>query len=173
MRFMWRGGRACTNIQEPISADCRASQNLYRGQNESSSRRKLPQVRDGRILEKGDLLSMEIQDIFGGNGGSKEAPIPAPNATLRTSDDTGELTAEDVRGIICNPIYAGVSPFPAMVSDETWVRSAAVFISGEGSEQFLVNLLYVLRMTYENLGYGPQGGTIDEKVPKGRRRRGR
>lgn len=116
---------------------------------------------------------MEIKDIFGGNGGSKEAPIPAPNATVRTSDDTGELTPEGVRGIICNPIYAGVSPFPAMVSDETWVRSAAVFISGEGSEQFLVNLLYVLRMTYENLGYGSQERTTDEKVPQGRRRRGR
>ena len=95
---------------------------------------------------------MEINDVFGGNG-EPEKPLPAPTATVRTSEDTGELTEEEIRGIICNPIYAGIAPFPAMVSDETWVRSAAVMISGEGSEQFLVNLLFVLRKTFENLGY--------------------
>ncbi len=61
---------------------------------------------------------MDFKEIYGGNGGSKETPIPAPNATVRTNEDTGELTAEGVRGVICNPIYAGISPFPAMVSDD-------------------------------------------------------
>jgi hypothetical protein len=47
--------------------------------------------------------------------------------------------------MICNPIYAGVPPFERIVSDEVWIRSAAQLIKEEGTEQFLVNLLYVLR----------------------------
>lgn len=86
---------------------------------------------------------MEIRNIFGGNGGQKNVPIPLPNVTVRTGDDTGEWTPEQIRGILCDPIYAGISPFPASVSDDVWVRSAALLISEEGSEQFLVNPLFV------------------------------
>jgi len=64
--------------------------------------------------------------MFGGNGGRKDAPIPAPNVTVRTGDDAGEWTPEQIRGILCNPIYAGISPFPSLVSDEAWVKSAAL-----------------------------------------------
>ena len=102
---------------------------------------------------------MDFENIFGGNGGSTGTPIPEANVTVRTGEVTGEWTPEEIGGIICNPIYAGISPFPALVSDETWVRSAAVFISEEGSEQFLVDLLFVLRASFENLGYGPQQGS--------------
>jgi hypothetical protein len=97
---------------------------------------------------------MEIKDIFGGNGGRKGAPIPAPNVTVRTGVDAGEWTPEQIRGIVCNPIYASISPFPALVSDEAWVKSAALLISQEGSEQFLVNLLFVLREVFGNLNAG-------------------
>ena len=94
---------------------------------------------------------MKIKDIFGGNGRRKDTPIPAPNVTVRTGDDTGEWTPEQIMGVRCNPIYAGISPFPKLVSDEAWVKSAAILISEEGSEQFLVNLLFVLREVFENL----------------------
>ena len=97
---------------------------------------------------------MEIKDIFGGNSGRKDASIPAPNVTVRTGDDAAEWTPEQIRGILCNPIYAGISPFPALVSDEAWVQSAALLISQEGSEQFLVNLLFVLREVFGNLYAG-------------------
>ena len=50
-----------------------------------------------------------------------------------------------------NPIYAGVGPFPRLVQDDAWVRGCARMIEEEGSEQVLVNLLYVLR---ECLGDG-------------------
>jgi hypothetical protein len=50
-----------------------------------------------------------------------------------------------VRGLICNPIYAGVPPYPAVVSEEQWVAAAARMIEEDGVEQFLVNMLYVLR----------------------------
>ena len=52
---------------------------------------------------------------------------------------------------MCSPICAGVGPFPALVDDETWVLAAAPMIKKEGSEQFLVNMLYVLR---QSLGTG-------------------
>lgn len=58
----------------------------------------------------------------------------------------------EVRGMICNPIYAGLGPFPQMVTDEEWVAVAAMFIKKEGTEQFLVNLLHVLRQTFPQRG---------------------
>jgi hypothetical protein len=103
-------------------------------------------------------MIMEIGDIFGANGGGKDVPIPWPNVTVRTGEDTGEWTPEQTRGIICNPIYAGVGPFPALVSDDVWVRSAAVLISKEGPQQFLVNLLFVLRAVFGNVKTGPPVG---------------
>ena len=52
---------------------------------------------------------------------------------------------EAVKGILVNPIYAGVGPFPRLVEDAAWVRACAKLIQKEGAQQFLVNLLYVLR----------------------------
>jgi hypothetical protein len=40
-----------------------------------------------------------------------------------------------------------VGPYPAIVDDETWVRAAARMIEKEGSEQFLANMVYVLRQS--------------------------
>ena len=50
-----------------------------------------------------------------------------------------------------NPIYAAVGSYPAQVDDDIWVRVVAHLIKKEGSEQFLVNMLYVLR---QSLGTG-------------------
>ena len=73
--------------------------------------------------------------------------LPRPNAVFRSNDQTGDITPAEIRGMVCNPVYAGMGPFPALVSDEQWVAAAATAISKEGAEQFLVNLLYVLRQT--------------------------
>lgn len=57
-------------------------------------------------------------------------------------------TVAQVKGIICNPVYAGGMgpyPHPGIVSDETWVAMAVKAIKEDGAEQFLVNMLYVLR----------------------------
>ena len=78
------------------------------------------------------------------NGGNK--PLPAPNVVVaRAGTPTHELSPEAVKGILVNPIYAGVGPFPRLVEDAAWVRTCAKLIQEEGAEQFLVNLLYVLR----------------------------
>jgi hypothetical protein len=88
---------------------------------------------------------MNIQDMFPKKNGSHGKPLPQPNVDVRMSGDTREWTAEQVRGIVCNPLYAGIGPFPGLVSDEQWVRGAAQVIAEEGSEQFLVDVLAVLR----------------------------
>ena len=60
-----------------------------------------------------------------------------------------ELSPEAVKGILVNPIYTGVGPFPRLVEDAAWVRACAKLIDEEGTEQFLVNLLYVLRECFQ------------------------
>lgn len=82
---------------------------------------------------------------------SANAPLPKPNVEFATADDTGAMTPKKVRGMIANPVYAGVGPYPALIEEEEWVRSAAKMIKDEGAEQFLVNMLYVLR---QSLGTG-------------------
>ena len=56
-----------------------------------------------------------------------------------------QITPAQVRGMICNPVYAGVGPYPPIMSEGQWVEAAAKMIRDEGEEQFLVNMLYMLR----------------------------
>lgn len=88
---------------------------------------------------------MDIGDIFRKDNGRNNASIPSANVTVKQSGDNTEWTEEQIRGVICNPIYAGIGPFPSYVSDEEWIKCATIQISNEGAEQFLVNLLYELR----------------------------
>ena len=86
-----------------------------------------------------------------------QKPLPKPNVDLTASED-GKMTPEKVRALFCNPIYAGgMGPFPAIVDDETWVRAAAQAIREHGSEQWLVNMLYVLRHTMSSETPGIEG----------------
>ena len=91
---------------------------------------------------------MDISDLIGPSGNGTD--LPKPNVAIRTADDDGKWTAEHVAGIICNPIYAGIGPYPPLVDEKTWVRTAATAIDSDGKEQFLVNLLYLLRQDFEN-----------------------
>jgi hypothetical protein len=78
------------------------------------------------------------------NGG--HPPLPGPNVIVaRSGTPPEELSPEAVKGILVNPIYTGVGPFPRLVEDAAWVRACATLIEEEGAQQFLVNLLYVLR----------------------------
>ena len=74
-----------------------------------------------------------------------QKPLPKPNVDLTPSEE-GQMTAAQVRAMFCNPLYAGITAnFPKLVDDETWIRAAAQAIREHGPEQWLVNLLYVLR----------------------------
>jgi len=78
---------------------------------------------------------------------NKSGKLPKPNAAFRSSDQTGPIMPAEIRGMVSNPVYAGVGPYPALLSDEEWVAAAVTAIKKEGAEQFLVNMLHVLRET--------------------------
>lgn len=90
---------------------------------------------------------MDIDSVFG-NRGEGARPLPKPTATFVSSDGIGEMTEGKIRGIVCNPVYAGIGPFPGFITDEQWVRTAVAMIAEDGPEQFLVNLLHILRASF-------------------------
>src|ERR1700720_200164 len=58
------------------------------------------------------------------NGGKK--PLPAPNVVVaRSGTPPDQLSPQAVKGILVNPIYTGVGPFPRLVEDAAWVRACA------------------------------------------------
>ncbi|QJW98471.1 hypothetical protein FTUN_6061 [Frigoriglobus tundricola] len=86
------------------------------------------------------------------SGKDGESPLPAANARCRLSGSAEDFTVEEIRGLLANPVYAGIGPFPQLVPDEQWVRAAARAIREDGPEQFLVNLLFVLRQSLTDIG---------------------
>lgn len=56
-----------------------------------------------------------------------------------------------VAAILCNPIYAGVGPFPSMVNDATWIKSARVSIEQLGPELFFRIMLDSIRQSFNSL----------------------
>jgi hypothetical protein len=70
--------------------------------------------------------------------------LPTPTVIERGKPG-GPWTEADVREIVCNPVYAGITPYPPTVSDKTWVAAAVNNIQQEGAAQFLVNMLTALR----------------------------
>jgi hypothetical protein len=46
-------------------------------------------------------------------GNGSRSPLPPPNVVVaRSGTPTHELSPEAVKGILVNPIYTGVGPFP-------------------------------------------------------------
>ena len=88
-------------------------------------------------------------------GNGSDQPLPKPNVVVAISGTPpDQLSPEAIKGILVNPIYTGLGPFPRLVQDAAWVRACAQMIEEEGAEQVLVNLLYVLR---ECMGDGSTG----------------
>lgn len=68
---------------------------------------------------------------------------------MRTSASESDWTPEEVKGLRLNPIYTGIGCFmPGSVTDEEWVRGAVRSIKEDGPEQFLVNILHLLRESF-------------------------
>ena len=77
--------------------------------------------------------------------------LPEPNVEVaRSGTPPKEWTPAAIQGMLMNPIYAVVGPFPPMVSDAQWVTACKrILQEADSIDQFLVNLLFVLR---ESLG---------------------
>jgi hypothetical protein len=92
---------------------------------------------------------MMVDSIWPESNGSSK-PLPAPNVVVaRAGTPLDQISPEAVKGILVNPLYTGVGPFPRLVEDAAWVRACAKLIEEEGTEQFLVNLLFVLRECFQ------------------------
>lgn len=79
----------------------------------------------------------------------EKSALPKPNVTY-LSQSAAALDEESIKGMICNPIYTGLPPFQQVISDEAWVQAATQLIAEEGPEQFLVNMLYMLRHSMDH-----------------------
>jgi hypothetical protein len=77
----------------------------------------------------------------------KSSLPPLPRRTVKYVVDPEEMNEAGARGMLSNPVYVGVPPYNRVVSDEAWVRAAVKLIEEDGPEQFLVNLLYMLRVS--------------------------
>ena len=88
----------------------------------------------------------------GGQGGRGEPdrrrPLPRPDACfVESGQDPTQYGVAGIKGIIVNPVYTGIGKYPRMISDDQWVEAAGKLIDQDGPDQFLVNLLYILRRT--------------------------
>jgi len=65
-----------------------------------------------------------------------------------------DWTPADVTGIVANPIYAIniapvlAEPHPLLISEEQWVTANAKLIADLGPEEYLRNLLSILKGNY-------------------------
>jgi hypothetical protein len=78
----------------------------------------------------------------------QQGALPLPNVEFVPSGTRpGSMTAEGIKGILVNPLNAGAGPFPAIVADADWVAACKRMLEEEPAEQFLVNLLFMLRQS--------------------------
>ena len=85
--------------------------------------------------------------------------IPVPQVVV-LPQGTAQFSIGMAEAAICNPIYAGIPPYPPLVSDEEWIAAARRAIEQEGIEQFLANMLYLLRLAML-FALDPDGETGD------------
>jgi hypothetical protein len=82
----------------------------------------------------------------------QEKELPRPNVEwVSSGTPPTAMTAAGVKGILVNPLNAGAGPFPPLVSDAQWVGACKKLLQQESPEQFLVNLLFMLRRSLEAL----------------------
>ena len=86
----------------------------------------------------------------------KRTDLQLPLADAETSSPTGCWTPGLVKGIMLNPVYAGLGPFPPVINEETWVAVSLKTMEREGVKQTLVNILFLLKETFGWPG-GPFG----------------
>ena len=77
--------------------------------------------------------------------------LPEPDVEFATGGmEATDFTEAEIKGILMNPAYTGFGEFPALVSEKQWVSACKKIMENDTPEQFLVNLLFLLRSM---LGY--------------------
>jgi len=99
------------------------------------------------------MVAFPWSDAFGEDGLPE---TPAPDVEFVTSGtQPGEFTEAGIKGICMNPTYADIGEFPPFVSDRQWVAACKRIMERDTPEQFLVNLLFLLRSTLGYVGETP------------------
>ena len=82
-----------------------------------------------------------------------EEDIPLPNVSHPGERGWNEdqFNEEMVGGILCNPVHAGIPPFPPMVDDQTWIKDGIKLARRDGLRQYLVNVLYELKKSVRSI----------------------
>lgn len=93
-------------------------------------------------------------------GGVMLKIVPNADVVIPGVTEPGEPTKAQLRGVFCNPLLTGVGPFPRRVSDKEWIHLARREMRDNGTEQFLVNMLHVMRETFSH------SVAVTEETPK-------
>ena len=83
----------------------------------------------------------------------RKGKIPLPDVAYPGDPDWQEAWNEQmVGGLLCNPVYTGIGPFPQMVDDQRWIAAGVQLVKEKGLRQYLVNVLYQLKKSFEAVG---------------------
>jgi len=83
-----------------------------------------------------------------------EGDVPLPDVAHPGSHGWEENWNEGmVGGILCNPVYAGIPPFDAVVDDEMWIAAGVKLVEQVGLRQYLVNVLYELKKSLASVSF--------------------
>ena len=86
---------------------------------------------------------------------------------VRTAPETWSYA--EARGVCINPILTGIGLHPRSISDEDWVVSCERDVEQNGLDQFLTDLLHVLRLTIPTYLGPPQPvGDYPQRLSQGK-----
>ena len=68
----------------------------------------------------------------------------------KTQHKNDQWTADDVKAILINPIYAGIPPYPQTISDEQWiaVQEKRIDADHEDVRRYFTDMLFYLRQSF-------------------------
>jgi len=65
------------------------------------------------------------------------------------TDEKKGWQPDDMLRMVCNPVYAGIPPYDAIVEEGQWVKAGVKAIKEVGARRFLTTLLVELRASME------------------------
>lgn len=78
----------------------------------------------------------------------KNKPLPKP--TVKSTGGS-QWSAADIGGVLCNPVVTGLGPFPQVVPENIWLKAAEKQVAEEGAEQYLVNMVFMLKESFQHV----------------------
>jgi hypothetical protein len=86
-------------------------------------------------------------------------PLPKPTVRPRTGSS---WEVSDVRAVLCNPVNVGLGPFKQAVPEDLWLNAADKQVAEQGAEQYLVNVLFMLKESFKPVqGHPPRDVSLE------------